>query len=387
MHHLIIGGGVAGTTCAEELRKMDPGFDITIISEEHHPLYSRVLLPHYIKGKVSRERVFLKKESWYQEQRIGFLGGIVAQHLDTKNKFVTLSDSREMPYDKLLIATGGGVRLVGSDPHGVSYLRTLDDADHFLQLIAEGGATRAGVYGSGLIACEYINLFAHFGFPTVLAYRGEHFFSRSLVPDAGALIANHISAHGVLVHPLSELVALQGDKELTGFVTRGCEYACSILGIGIGVESDFGWLKESGVETNVGVKANEFLETNVPDVYVAGDVAEFYHPILDRQLTIGNWMNAMSQGRCVASSMNGERESFNLVSSYATNVFGLEIIFVGDTNKATAQNIRIIGSLKDGGITQVFEREGRAVGGVMIGRNEDRAGITQAIQNKTAFIG
>ena len=88
MKYLIIGGGVAGTTCAEELRKRDSQAEITILSEEHHPLYSRVLLPHYIKGKIPRERVFLKRDTWYGEQNIEWMPGVSAQHLDPKNKFV-----------------------------------------------------------------------------------------------------------------------------------------------------------------------------------------------------------------------------------------------------------------------------------------------------------
>ena len=136
----------------------------------------------------------------------------------------------------------------------------------------------------------------------------------------------------------------------------------------------------------MGVKTNEYLETNIPGVYAAGDIAEFYDPILGRQLQIGNWMNAMSQGRTVAKSMTGERTEFRLVSSYATNVLGLEIIFIGDVDKAAAEKIELVGSVESGGMTQVFERGGRVVGAALINRNADRAPITKAIQEKQATI-
>ncbi|MBI4435112.1 FAD-dependent oxidoreductase [Candidatus Uhrbacteria bacterium] len=386
MKFLIIGGGVAGTTAAEELRKRDASAEITILSEEHHPLYSRVLLPHYINGKIPRERVFLKRDGWYAEQNIDWQGGVLASHLDARNKFVGGSDGREYDYDKLLIATGGEVRSLPEDLRGISYLRMLDDADHLLQLLTEQGETaRAGIYGGGFIACEYLNFFAHFQLPTILAYRGEHFWTRSLLPEAGELIAKHLIQNGVEVHPNSTLERLDGDKELQGFVTNTERHAATILGVGIGIEPDFSWLRESGIEVGRGVKANEFLETNASDVYTAGDIAEFFDPILGRQLQIGNWMNAMSQGRTVAKTMGGERTPFQLVSSYATNALGLEIIFVGDVERAAAEEIHVIGSVADGGITQVFERGGRIVGGVLIGRNTDRASITKAIQEKQPF--
>ena len=168
-------------------------------------------------------------------------------------------------------------------------------------------------------------------------------------------------------------------------MTSGGEFSATILGVGIGIEPDLSWLRQAGMEVGTGVKANEFLETNIPDVFTAGDIAEFDDPITGRQLQIGNWMNAMSQGRTVAKSMTGEQTSFQLVSSYATNVLGLEIIFVGDVERTADEKVHIIGSVADGGITQVFERAGRIVGGVLIGRNTDRASITKAIQEKQPF--
>src|SRR3989338_4196379 len=277
MNYVIIGGGISGTTAAEELRKRDSHAEITIVSEEHHPLYSRVLLPHYIKGKIPRERVFLKKETWYAEQRIEWLPGVIAQHLDPRNKFVGLSNGREYPYDKLLIATGAEARSLEDDARGVSYFRTLDDADHFLQLVMQQqGIPRGAVYGSGFIACEYVNLFHHFNIPTTLVYRGSSFWNRVLEPVCGELITQYLSQQGVAFHPNEELKTIIGEKELQGFTTNKQEYSANILGIGIGLEPHFSWLKQAGVEVGIGIRANEYLETSIPDIFTAGDIAEFF---------------------------------------------------------------------------------------------------------------
>lgn len=382
MRYVVIGGGVTGTTAAEQIRKLNPSAEITIVSEEQHPLYSRVLLPHYLKEKVPRERVFLKKETWYAEQNIEWMRGVLCQKLDPRNKFVGLSNGRELEYDKLLIATGGELRVVDEDKRGVTYLRTLDDADHILQLLNERDEmAKAAVYGGGFMACEFVNLFAHYEIPTVLTLRGEHFWTRILTPEAGALIDARLTEGGVRVFANAELSMLRGDKELEGFVTTHCEEACSILGVGIGIQPDYSWLHDAGIETNFGIVTNEYLETGIEDVYAAGDIAEFYDPIIGRHLNVGNWMNAMTQGRVVAKNMVGEKTAFELVSSYATNILGLEIIFVGDVSKEHAE-IHMYGTAADGGITQVFERGGVVVGGVMIGRNTDRKAITEAVKNK-----
>lgn len=387
MRFLIIGGGVAGTTAAQELRARDAQADITILSEEHHPLYSRVLLPHYLTGKVVRERVFLKREDWYGQQRIEWVPGVVAIHLDARNKFVGASDGREYPFDKLLIATGGQVRNIEDDLRGVSYLRTLDDADHFLQLVTQQGTSaRGAIYGGGFIACEYVNLFAHFEIPVVLAHRGAHFWTGVLEPEAGALIAQTLREGGVELMADATLVSLEGEHELEAVVTNKGERAATILGVGIGVEPDLVWLREAGVEVRAGIKVNEFLETNVPDVYAAGDSSEFYDVVVERQRLVGNWMNAMAQARTAAASMSGERTAFRLVSSYATHLLGLEMIFVGDVEKAAAHKIHIIGSAQEGGVTQVFERNGRVVGAAILGRNSDRTTLTKAIHDNQAFV-
>jgi len=384
MHYVIIGGGIAGTTAAEELRKLNPVSEITIVSQEIHPVYSRVLLPHFLKGKVPRERVFLKKVSWYDEQKIEWLTGISVVQLDTKNKFVGLSDGRELPYDKLLITTGGELRTLFSDARGVSYFRTLDDADHLQQLLSERTEkSLAVVYGGGFIACEYINIFAHYQIPFSVAFRGPYFWPRLLETEAGELIQKQLLSHGIALHPHSVFSEVVGEKELRAVKTSSGEHPCSLLGVGIGIETDFSWIQEAGIETGSGIKCDEFLKTNVADVYTAGDVAEFFDVIVGRQIHIGNWMNAMMQGRHVARTMFGQEKTFELVSSYATNVLGLEIIFVGDVSKEHADEVKVFGSVQSGGVVQLFARAGQLVGAVLIGRNQDRAQVTKLIQSRS----
>ncbi len=180
----------------------------------------------------------MKKETEYPEKNIEWLPGTRVELLDVRNKHVTLYDGRELPYDKLLIATGGEVRPLPEDPRGVSYFRTADDADHLVQLLREmpAGATGA-VYGGGFIACEYVNIFAHFGVPTSVAHRGLHFWSRVLDAESGALIAKRLREGNVEVKPNATLEGFTGEDHVEAMQTDKGEIPCGMVGAGIACRS------------------------------------------------------------------------------------------------------------------------------------------------------
>lgn len=377
MRYVIIGGGIAGTTAAEEIRKRDQDGEVILVSEETHPLYSRVLLPHYVVGKVLREKCFLKKETWYEEKNIEWFRGETAVRIDAKNKFVEISSAREIPYDKLLIATGGLPRDVPAEADGVSYLQTMDDADHLVHLLSSASA--GAVYGGGFIACEYLNIFAHSSIHPTCFHRGSYFWSQVLDAESGRLIHEHLKKHGVDVRPQTTLLNIEDKDGRVLAHTSGGGVLSDILGIGIGLERDLGWVERSGIKVEEGIRTNAYLETSAEDVYAAGDICEFDDVITGRAMMVGNWTSAIMQGRAVAKTMTGERTPFRLVSSYATDVLGLDCIFIGDTRRQLATKIDVTGCVADGYIVQKFFAGSHLVGATLIGGNKDRAEITREI--------
>jgi len=373
---IIIGGGIAGATCAEELRKLDPRVEITIVSEEFHPLYSRVLLPHYLKGKVPRERVFLKTENWYAKNNIEWITGERAEKIDVKNSFVLLSNDRELPFDKLVIAGGRNTRPLAEDRRGVAYLWTLDDADHLSQLISEQPRPcAAGIYGGGLIACEFVNIFKHFGFDTTIAFRGKHFWSRALDSESGELINQHLKKNGINVLPQTQFIGLRGKNEITGVETDKGNFDCKILGVGIGLEPDISWLNDSGLKTEKGIVVNEKMETNLPGVYAIGDVAEIFDIHSGRNRIMGTWVAAQAQGRIAARNILGQAEKFEQITTSSMNLLGLDIIFIGDTDRDWADEVKVEGGAAAGGVVQIFYKAGRVIGATLINKNSERSKI------------
>lgn len=381
---LIIGGGIAGTTAAEEIRKRDASAHITILSEEQHVLYSRVLLPHYVKDKIIRDKVFLRTGAWYLEKNIELMFGVRALEIDTKNQFVRTSEDRELPFDKLLLTTGGEISLFQDDVRGISYLHTLDDADHLKALVGEVRTLKpderqAAVYGGGFIACEYANVFKHFEIPFCIIMRGSGFWSRLLSEHSQKVIRNFLDKQGVPVYTNEPMPELLGEDDLRGLKLKsGGEIPARILGVGIGMKTESSLITDAGIPMNHGILANEYLETAIPNVYTAGDVAEFADTMVKRQVQYSNWMNAQMQGRVVGATMAGERTAFKLVSSYATNLLGLHMVFLGDVNREQADEIRV-GLATDDASQELFFRNGVLVGAVLIGDISPRATLTQAI--------
>jgi NAD(P)H-nitrite reductase large subunit len=387
MRIVIVGGGIAGTSAAEELRRRDPNCEITLVCSESHPLYSRVLLTPYITGRIAREKVFLKKPEWYTEQKIEWIPEVDVERLDTGNKFIALSNGRELPYDKLLIASGCDPRLLQEDLRGVSYLRSIDDADHLLRLLDEvGEGASALVYGGGFIGCEYLDIFTHFKLQTAIAFRGPWFWSKTLDRESGELINEHLKSKGVEVITDVGTLKLQGEQELASVKMNKNEKEINILGIGIGLTTNAAWIADSKIEISRGVRVDDQMQTVIKDVYAAGDIVEYKDPLLERSMVVRNWTGAIMQGRQAAKAILGIKESYTYLPSSIMNALGLPLIFVGDTSREHADKIVVRGSKTEGGVTQLFIREGRLVGVSCIGRPEDRVPAMKIIQSKEQVL-
>ena len=387
MKFVIIGGGIAGTTAAEELRKRDTKAEITIIEQEPHRLYSKILLAKYVTGELERDRLFLKSVQWYLDKKIELMSDARVLNIDSKNKFVTTSDSREIPYDKLIIATGQEPKMIETDMRGVAYFRTLDDAEVLKALIAElrvkpKEEQRIIVLGGAFISMEYIHIAQALNIPISIILRSDGFWSKVMSDESKKVLLENADKLGVDVHT-NETFDILGTNEFEGVkLSDGTEIKGSILAVGVGVQTDGQWLVESGFEVDRGVVSDKFLEVE-EDIYTVGDVCEFEDGIMERAMHIGNWTNAIMQGRNAAASALDDKSDYKFVSSYATRLGDTEITFIGDTDRSIMQEVRRIE--KDGSVVELFDRGGRTVGAIILGLTKERSNITKTIQEKKLY--
>ncbi|MEY4723702.1 MAG: hypothetical protein RLZZ324_1215, partial [Candidatus Parcubacteria bacterium] len=339
--HIIIGGGICGTMAAEAIRARTPDASVLIVGAESHRLYSRVMLPHVIRGRTSEDKAFLRAEESYSEKGIDFLRGVEVTAVDPSARVVTFSNGDSARYvTALLIATGGSVRKLscaGAEIADAMYFQTMDD----MRRIKETAARTALVYGGGFIGLELLMSFVHMGLPTVSVVRGKGYFARLLDARGAELVADAVRGAGVDVRLETDIVAVERAEGMKRVhLTRGNSVTCDAIGVGIGITPNVAFLEGSGIAVGSGVLTDASLRASVPGVFAAGDVAEAPDAFTGTRRVTGNWQNAMFQGKTAGANMAGAAEEFAQLTTYSIAVFGLPVCFMGATEETGERLVR-----------------------------------------------
>ncbi|PJA47518.1 hypothetical protein CO172_00980 [Candidatus Uhrbacteria bacterium CG_4_9_14_3_um_filter_36_7] len=373
--YLIIGAGIAGTTAAESIRSYDPDKHITLVTAEPYRAYSRVLLskPGFFLEKIPFDRVWLKSSKWYSEQKIEYLTNKKAISLDCKKHLVTFEDQTLIEYEKLLLATGGlpkKLEIPWSDKKNIYYLQTLDQAKEIIA--ATKTAKKAVVVGGGFIAFEMCSLFCEAGMHVDLITRRSHFWNSTLETEGSLIIEQAMKNHGVTIYHETEIESIIGNKQVEKIIlTNKKEIPCDLLLVGIGMEFSLDWISKAGINTHGGIIANEFLQTNEPNIWTAGDIAEFSDTLTGESLQYGNWVNAMRQGCYAGACMAGQpMPAFSFISSYTSSGFGLTLGFAGCVKNGSNRIIKCQNQ-KNQKWSQFFYKNNRLVGALFINQPEE----------------
>ena len=313
MHIVIIGNGIAGITAARTIRKLSPagltGRDhrITVISGETDHFFSRTALMYIYMGHMRFEDTKPYEDWFWEKNRIELVNGWV-EKVDTKNKKLTFDDNRELAYDKLLIATGSKSNKFGwpgQDLDGVQGLYSMQDLEA-MEYYSEG-LKRAVIVGGGLIGIEMAEMFHSRGIPVTFLVRENNFWGIVLPLEEAQMINRHIRANGIDLRLETELKEIWGDKKdgkVKMVVTnKGEKIQCGFVGLTVGVSPNIDFLHFSEIELGKGVLVNEFLETNVPDVYAAGDCVQLRNPNPGRRPTEAVWYVGRMMGEVAAHNM------------------------------------------------------------------------------------
>lgn len=382
--YLIIGNGIAGVTAADTIRENDPISTIGIIGDEPYVLYSRTLLPAYLKKRVSRSRLFLREPEDFDKKKIDLLLKEKVSFVDVKKQEVGLINHKLIGYHKLLIASGGRVRRWrGVDDEDFIYrLHTLDDADRLLREMDD--VKKPLVVGSSFISLEFLDIFTVNNIVPLLLVKEDRFFPKFLDKEGGELLRDNFEMRGIQTQfddTVSEIAVLGENLEVE---TKGLrKIKCDSVALGIGIDRNTEFLHGSDIKFGAeGIRTDEFLETSRPGIFVAGDAAEYYDLIFDEYRGAGNWNNAFLQGRTAGLNMVGKRAPFKNVSSYSIANLGFQITILGYCKEGMDTIVRIDYEAKQ--YERFFVRSGVLTGTVMINRFQDKPHLAQLIKNKVS---
>ncbi len=385
---VIVGNGVAGTTCAETLRKNDPDCEIVLLGDERWPLYNRVALPPYIKGKATRQKVFLRTVEQHVQRGINLMLETRVTKINHEEQTVLLENGKELPYDALLVATGGRpnpLRVAGAEGAcNVFNFQYFDDAEAILDAIHT--SKRAAVTGGSYIAYELAEGFREQGLEVYWLHRGPYFLRRVLDPEGGALVDDIAREHGVtMLYGSTITECVRDNGKVSAIVeSNGKRIDVDMLGAGLGVKLNVELVKDlPGVEIRDGIVTNEYLEVGVPNVYAAGDVAEFFDLMIGRHNTLGTWGNSIGHGRTVALNMLGQRTAYQDIPMYSSTLFDSYIRVIGMTPE-TGNDLESFEHLnaQAKAYQRLFFLDGRCVGACLIGDMRFRQRIFAAIKSR-----
>ena len=389
---VIIGNGAAGTYCAEQLRKDDAACEILMVTDEPYTLYNRVSLPRYLRGVLLEQRVYVRDQEWHDKNRIDLRRETKVMAVDFDGRSVALEPGGEIPYDRLLIATGGRpnpLRVPGADhAKHVFNFQYLDEAKAMVARIAESKV--AVVLGGSFIGYELTEAFAHRGLETHWLMRGPWFLRKALDAEGGQVVRLLAEDQGVHMHVDQAIAKLEPKNGVSHVVgTSGFEADADLVGVGLGLTMNTDVFKDTALQTNVGVLTNEFLETNVPDVWAAGDVAEFYDVVSQRHHRMGTWDNSLNHGRHVAKNMLGAKQPYVEVPTYASGMFNSNISVMGVTTEEEPEAEAIVEADLDArNYKRLFFLKGeggvdRLVGAILIGKMKGRKKVLELISSRT----
>ncbi len=335
--YVIVGMGAAGFSAAEMIRQHRPDAAVSLITEEPHGYYSRPGLAFVLNNELSASQLSPRSDRDFDQLGLGCIIAQVAR-LEPENRQIVLADGRHLPYDALLLATGAAAihpPFPGADLPGVVSLDNMDDARRILRLARR--AKTAVVVGGGITALELVEGLQAQKVRVHYFLRRKRFWSSVLDAKESRLVEDRLAHEGVQIHRHTEIRQILAQKDWRGRhkvaaveTKDGRTISCQMVGIAIGVRPRLELLNGSDIQVDRGILVNERLETSVPGIYAAGDVAQVVDPLTGQAQLDVLWPVAAAQGRAAGANMAGVPTIYRKgVPLNVTRLAGMIVTLIG----------------------------------------------------------
>ncbi|MBV9607884.1 MAG: FAD-dependent oxidoreductase [Solirubrobacterales bacterium] len=386
--YALIGGGLAAGNCARWLRESGADGEILLIGRESDLPYNRPPCSKgYLQGTESREDTLFRPADWYEEQEVEALTRVSVKALDLSARSIELTDGRSVSFDKALVATGAGVRRLsvpGAELEGIHYLRTLGNSDTIRE---EASGKRIVLIGGSYIASEVAASLTERGSSCSMVMLEPVALSRSFGEQAGRFFQGRLEEHGIDVHGDDELDRFEGaGGRVTRVVTKsGRELDADAVVIGVGAVPDVRLARTAGLEIGErgGVLVDHRLQTPVPGIFAAGDIAEYESVVHGGQrLRVEHWDVAFNQDKTAALNMLDRDQPHDVVPYFFSDLSDwASLEYIGPASEWEQEIVR--GSIDDGEFTIFYLHHGRVAGALSVGRSDDLEHARRLLSDRT----
>jgi NAD(P)H-nitrite reductase large subunit len=336
MSYAIIGSGVAGIAAIEAIRSVDPSGTITLIGDDPYGFYSRPGLAYYLTGELHDKALFPRSADDFRKLNFQYGKGKVTKILRAEHR-LEVENQLAISYKRLLIAVGAKampLEVPGADLEGVLKLDHMSDAKLILKHARRGKT--AVVVGGGITALELAEGLLIRGMKVHYLLRGDRYWSNVLDEQESRIIEHRLHEEGVTLHHHSEVIEVTGKNGSVNAVRllNGQLLKCDLVAYAIGIRPRVSLAKQAGLAIDRGILVNEFLQTNDPDIFAAGDVAQAYDPLSGRSILDSLWAPARQQGFTAGLNMAGKRTSYLKAPPFnVTRLAGLTTTIIGTVGR------------------------------------------------------
>jgi NADPH-dependent 2,4-dienoyl-CoA reductase/sulfur reductase-like enzyme len=382
---VILGGGMVAGYAAKQLVELGlKGGELAIVSADSSIPYERPPLSKgFLAGKDTEDAIRINPGDFYREHGIEIKLDCEVSAVDPKGKRLLLKSGGEFRFDKLIVATGARARplkIPGASLRALHYLRSLEDSKAIR--VSADKSKRAVVIGGGFIGMEVTAVLAQRGIEVTMVLSGDRISKRLFSPEMSEFFEQYYTARGVRLVKSATVKALQGDGVVSAaLLASGQSVPCEMVIAGIGVLPVTEMLANSGIEVADGILVNEFLKTSQPDIYAAGDVANYQDVLFTQRRRVEHWDNAVSQGQYCARALLGEQLPFKHVPYFFSDVFDLSYEYWGDPS--LANKIVYRGDLSSNSFSVWWLRQKQVVAAFIMNRpDEEREIAPKWIEDK-----
>ncbi|MBI5145067.1 MAG: NAD(P)/FAD-dependent oxidoreductase [Candidatus Omnitrophica bacterium] len=329
---VIIGNSAAGISAAEAIRQKDKQSKITVISDEDYPAYCRCLISYYLAAEVKEDKILYRPENFYKENNIELLLNKKVNSVDPKKNRILCEDKTQVAFDALLIATGASPKFPetpGIKKRGVFGLRTIKDTKEIEGLLPV--TKGACVLGGGLVGLKAAYALRKRNLEVKVIIKSKQVLSQMLDSVAAAIVARRLEENGIELVFGQEVTEIIGNGEIRAVkLESGKALACALIVVGKGVEPNIDLVKGTAIKVNEGIIADNFLTTNIPNIYTAGDVCESFDLTLGSHTINALWPLAVEQGRIAGLNMAGDKVNYaGSIGMNSIEFFGLPVVSLG----------------------------------------------------------